>query len=396
MQKFKSCDTLKLSYCVAYFFRNKIFIIILIREAIMIAKNYDPLKKEMFQVLDKDGKIVNKEYEPNIDDDTLIHMYRTMSLARVADIKALQYQRQGRMLTFAPVQGQEAAQIGPMAALKKQDWISPAFREQAAMLYRGVTLKQAYLYWYGNEWGSHFDEDVNFLPVNVPIGSQINHAAGLAYASKVKKEDAVTVTYIGDGGTSHGEFHEGMNFASVYNAPMITIVQNNQYAISTPRNKQTKAETIAQKAIAYGIPGILVDGNDVLAMYAVVKEARERAVNGEGPTLIEAFTYRLGPHTTSDDPTIYRKDEEVEEWKLKDPLIRFRKYLANKKLWNQEKEDKLQEELLEFVGSTFKEVEQSGEVTLDDVFDYTYAELTDELKKQKAYYQTYLKESEGK
>ncbi len=362
----------------------------------MISKNYDPLKKEMFQVLDKDGKVVNKDYEPKIDDETLLHMYRTMSLARVADIKALQYQRQGRMLTFAPVQGQEAAQIGPMAALEKQDWVSPAFREQAAMLYRGVTLKQAYLYWYGNEWGSHFDADVNFLPVNVPIGSQVGHAAGLAYASKVKKEDAVTVTYIGDGGTSHGEFHEAMNFASVYNAPMITIVQNNQYAISTPRAKQTKSETIAQKALSYGIPGILVDGNDVLAMYAVTKEARERAIKGEGPTLIEAFTYRLGPHTTSDDPTIYRKDEEVEEWRTKDPLPRFRKYLSNKKLWNQEKEDKLQKELLDFVGKTFKEVEKSGDATLDDVFDYTYKELTEELKKQKAYYQNYLKESEEK
>ncbi len=360
----------------------------------MILTSFDPLKKEQFQVLDKDGKVVNKDYEPKIDDDTLIHMYKTMSLARVADIKALQYQRQGRMLTFAPVQGQEAAQIGPMAALDKKDWLVPAFREAAAMLYKGVTLEQSYLYWYGNERGSQFDEGVNVLPVNVPIGSQINHASGVAYASKIQKQDAVALAYIGDGGTSHGEFHEGMNFAAVYNAPLITIVQNNQYAISTPRAKQTKSETIAQKAVAYGIPGIQVDGNDVLAMYAVVKEARERALKGDGPTLIEAFTYRLGPHTTSDDPTIYRKDEEVEEWKTKDPLIRFRKYLTNKKLWNKDKEEALQEEYKKLVNDTFKKVEASGLVELDDVFKYNYAEMPRDLQKQKEAYEAYLKESE--
>ncbi len=362
----------------------------------MILTSFDPLKKERFQVLDKDGKVVNKDFEPSIDDGTLIHMYKTMSLARVADIKALQYQRQGRMLTFAPVMGQEAAQIGPMAALTDKDWLVPAFREAAAMLYKGVKLEQAYLYWYGNEEGSRFDDGVRVLPVNVPIGSQVNHAAGIAYAAKIRKQKEIALTYIGDGGTSHGEFHEGMNFAAVYDAPLITIVQNNQYAISTPRHKQTRSETIAQKAIAYGIPGIQVDGNDVLAMYAVVKEARERALNGEGPTLIEAYTYRLGPHTTSDDPSIYRSDEEVEEWKTKDPLIRFRKYLTNRKLWNKDKEEALEKEHKDFVTKTFKDVEASGLVSLDDVFDYTYAELTPDLKKQKAAHQAYLNESEGK
>jgi pyruvate dehydrogenase E1 component alpha subunit len=362
----------------------------------MIFDQYDPLKKEQFQVLDKNGKVVNKDLEPDIDDETLLHMYKTMSLARVQDIKALQYQRQGRMLTFAPVQGQEAAQIGPMAALDKKDWLVPAFRESAAMLYKGVTLKQIYLYWYGNERGSQFDEGVRVLPVNVPIGSQISHAAGIAYASKIKKKGEIALAYIGDGGTSHGEFHEGMNFGAVYDAPMITIVQNNQYAISTPRHKQTRSETIAQKAIAYGIPGIQVDGNDVLAMYAAVKEARQRALDGKGPSLIEAYTYRLGPHTTSDDPTIYRDDKEVEEWKEKDPLPRFRKYLSNKKLWNKDKEEELQKELKDFVTKTFKEVEKTGQYDLDDAFDYTYAELPKDLKKQKEAYKQYLKESEAK
>ncbi len=361
----------------------------------MFFEKYDPLKKEMFSVLDKDGKVINKEEEPDIDNDTLLHMYKTMVLARVADIKALQYQRQGRMLTFAPVQGQEAAQIGPMAASDKKDWLVPAFREAAAMLYKGATLKQNYLYWFGNERGSHFDEGVNILPVNVPIGSQINHAAGIAYASKILKKGEVVFTYIGDGGTSHGEFHEGVNFGGVYDLPMITIIQNNQYAISTPRAQATKADTLAQKAIAYGIPGILVDGNDVLAMYRVSQEALKRARAGEGPTLIEAFTYRLGPHTTSDDPSIYRKDEEVEEWKQKDPVDRFRKYLTNKKLWNKDKEEALQKELKKVVADTFKEVEKTGQYELDEVYDYNYETMPKDLKKQKEDYLNYLKESEG-
>ena len=360
----------------------------------MILKEYDALSKKRFQVLDEVGKVINPKYEPKIDDETLLHMYKMMLLARIADEKALQYQRQGRMLTFAPVKGQEAAQIGPMAALDKDDWLSPAFREQAAFLYKGVTLEQAYLYWYGNERGSKFDEGVRVLPVNVPIGSQVNHAAGLAYAEKLKGNKNVAITYIGDGGTSHGEFHEGMNFASVYNAPMICIVQNNQYAISTPRSKQTKSETIAQKAVAYGIPGIEVDGNDVLAMYAVIKEARERATKGEGVTLIEAYTYRLGPHTTSDDPTIYRKDEEVNEWLKKDPLIRFKGYLEGKKLWNDKKEAALVEELTELVGETFKKVEASEEPTVDEVFDHTYATLPEDLRRQKEQHIAFLNESE--
>ncbi len=361
----------------------------------MLFDHFDPLKKQMFGVLDKDGKVINKDFEPKIDDETLINMYKTMVLARIADVKALQYQRQGRMLTFAPVQGQEAAQVGPMAASAKKDWLVPAFREAAAMLYKGVPLKQIYLYWYGNERGSLFDEDLNVMPVNVPIGSQINHAAGIAYASKIKNKGEAVVTYIGDGGTSHGEFSEGVNFGAVYDVPMVTIIQNNQYAISTPRELATKAETLAQKAGSYGIPGIQVDGNDVLAMYEATRVALERAKAGKGPTLIEAVTYRLGPHTTSDDPSIYRKETEVAEWREKDPIMRFKKYLSNRKLWNQEKEDALQDEVKKFVADTFKEVEKTGQYGVDDAYDFTYETLPEDLKQQKQAYLDYLKESEG-
>lgn len=362
----------------------------------MLFEKYDPLKQEMLQILDHTGKIVDDKLEPKIKKDTLLKMYKTMVLGRVADEKALQFQRQGRMLTYAPNHGQEAAQVGSLAALSDDDWLVLAFREFNAMLYKGVTLEQAFLYWYGNEQGSRYDDNVKVLPINVPIGSQINHAAGIAYASKLQKKDEVTIAFIGDGGTSHGEFHEGMNFGAVYDVPMIVVIQNNQYAISTPRLKATKSKTLAQKAIAYGIPGIQVDGNDPLAMYVAVSEAKKRALKGEGPTLIEAVTYRMGPHTTSDNPKLYREDSEVEEWSKKDPLIRFKKYLIDKKYWTDKEDDSLYEESKQNVLDTFKKVEESGLVKLEEIFKYTYEELTPNLKEQIADYQEYLdKEGEN-
>ncbi|MDT8336973.1 MAG: thiamine pyrophosphate-dependent enzyme, partial [Candidatus Izemoplasmatales bacterium] len=231
---------------------------------------------------------------------------------------------------------------------------------------------------------------IKVLPINVPIGSQINHAAGIAYASKLQEKNEVAIVFIGDGGTSHGEFHEGMNFAAIFDLPLITVIQNNQYAISTPRHKATKTKTLAQKAIAYGIPGIQVDGNDPLAMYLAVKTARERAEKGEGPTLIEAVTYRIGPHTTSDNPKLYREDKEVEEWLLKDPIKRFKNYLIGKKYWSEKKDEELHEEHKQNVLNTFKHVEETGEVELEEIFEFTYDKLTPNLKEQMEYYQQYL------
>jgi pyruvate dehydrogenase E1 component alpha subunit len=349
----------------------------------MLFDDYNPLEKKQLQILDKDGKVVNKDLEPELDEATLLKMYKTMRLSRMSDEKALQYQRQGRMLTFAPAMGQEGAQVGPMAASEDKDWLAQAFRETAALYYKGVTIEQNYLYWYGMEKGSQYDEGVNILPVNVPIGSQISHAAGIAYAAKIKNTGAAAIAYIGDGGTSHGEFHEGMNFGATKDVPMVVIIQNNHYAISTPRKDQTRAETLAQKALAYGIPGIQVDGNDPLAMYVATKEALDRARSGKGPTLIEAVTYRLGPHTTSDDPTIYRSDEEVEEWKGKDPIKRMYTYLANRKLWNKEKDEALTKEYKDLIKNTFKKVEKTARPTLDEVFDHTYETLPPYLERQK-------------
>ena len=355
-------------------------------------KNYDPLKKQQLQILDPKGKIITPDLDPSLDKDTLLKIYDMMVLGRVADTKALQYQRQGRMLTYAPNRGQEAAQLGAVAAMAPQDWLVPAFRELNAMMYRGVPLEKMFLYWYGNEWGSHFDEDVRVLPIDIIIGSQVNHAAGIAYASKIQKKNEVAVTFIGDGGTSHGEFYEGLNFGAAFDVPMVIVVQNNQYAISTPRRKATKAETLAQKAIAAGIEGIQVDGNDILAMYVATKTAIDHARSGKGPVLIEAVTYRLGPHTTSDDPTIYRKDEEVSEWEAKDPMIRFKQYLIDKKWWTEAKDKKLFEEKAEYVGETFKKVEASGPEDLLDIFQYTYADMTPQLKEQYETHKKYLEE----
>ncbi|MFW5889390.1 MAG: pyruvate dehydrogenase (acetyl-transferring) E1 component subunit alpha [Bacillota bacterium] len=359
----------------------------------MLFEEFDPLKEEMLQILDQEGKIVNDKLVPKIKKDTLLKMYKTMVLGRIADEKAVQFQRQGRMLTYAPNHGQEAAQLGSIAAMDEDDWLVLAFRELNAMLYKGVTLEQSFLYWYGNEMGSQYDEDVKVLPVNVPIGSQINHAAGIAYASKLKENGEVTIAFIGDGGTSHGEFHEGMSFAATYDLPMIVIIQNNQYAISTPRKKVIKSKTLAQKAIAYGIPGIQVDGNDPLAMYLAVEKARERASKGEGPTLIEAVTYRIGAHTTSDNPKLYREDKEVEKWQKKDPLIRFKKYMIDKKYWSDKKDEELKEKSKKAVLDAFKKVEKTGLVDLEEIFKYTYEKLTPNLEKQLDAYKEYLNEA---
>jgi len=347
----------------------------------MILKKYDPLKQKVLQIIDHNGKIVNESLEPKLAEDELRRMYKAMILGRVADIKAVQFQRQGRMLTYVPNEGQEAAQIGSVAALKKTDWVVPAFREFNAMLYHGVTLEQAYIYWYGNEQGSRFNDDVRVLPVNITIGAQISHAAGIAYANKYEKRDEVVLTYIGDGGTSHGEFHEGINFSGVFDLPLVIVIQNNGWAISTPRANATKAKTLAQKAIAYGIPGIQVDGNDILAMYVATTEAVNRARSGKGPTLIEAITYRLGSHTTSDDPTIYRQNEEVEYWKERDPIKRFEIYLLNKNIITKDDVEKIAEEANNYVLETFKEVEKS-EVKLEDIFAYTYEKMPNRLQRQ--------------
>lgn len=356
----------------------------------MNLRDHDPRTEEQFRILDQDGKIIDKDNLPQLSEDELKYLYRTMIYTRIIDDKALSYQRQGRMLTYAPNTGQEAAQVGSAYALEKKDWLVPAFRELGAWLIKGVPLKNIYLYWYGNEWGSHMPEDVNMLPVSVPIASHLQHAAGIGMANNIKGEDSVALAYVGDGGTSIGDFHEAINFASVFKAPVVFLIQNNQYAISVPRKIQTNSRTLAQKAIAYDIPGILVDGNDIFAMYHVTKQAVERARKGEGPTLIEAYTYRLGAHTTSDDPTKYRKDEEVEEWLPKDPIKRFERYLLDQGIITEDYIKELKEELEEEVVSTFESIENKSDTEVEDIFKYHFEEMTPQLQEQLDEYKSFL------
>ena len=354
-------------------------------------EEHNPLENKIYQVLDMDGKVVEKNEVPELSDDQLKSMYQTMLYSRTIDEKALSYQRQGRMLTYAPNIGQEAAQVGSAYALDKKDWLVPAFRELGAWLTRGVSLKNIYTYWYGDEWGSHTPEEVRVLPVSVPIASQLQHATGIGMSINIKGEKDVVLTYVGDGGTSHGDFHEALNFAAVFKAPVVFVIQNNQYAISTRRVIQTMSDNLAQKAISYGMPGILVDGNDIFAMYNATKAAVERARNGEGPTLIEAYTYRLAAHTTSDDPTKYRDDKEVDEWRLKDPVKRFGNYLKDNGVIDQDWEKEVFARLEEEVMATFEDIEKNSSYELEDIFKYHYEKMPLQLQEQLDEYRAYLK-----
>jgi len=335
----------------------------------------------MLSLLNKEGDL-KPNGGPLLTDEELLSAYINMLKIRTWDEMAISYQRQGRMLTYPPVKGEEAAQVGAMLALEKNDWLIPSYREHAAMFQKGVPLYKIYLYWYGNEQGNNLGKEFRILPVSIPIASQVLHAVGIGYAMRYKKEKSIALAYVGDGGTSQGDFNEGLNFAGVWNAPAIIFIRNNQFAISQPRSRQTAVKTLAERAFGFGIEGIQVDGNDIQAVYQAVKLAADKARSGGGPTLIEGYSYRLAAHTTSDDPTRYRKNEEVAEWEKKDPLIRMNKYLVNKKLIDDAGIDKIKEEYRKEVDDIFKKVESASDPTLEDVFKYHYKEMPDELKRQ--------------
>jgi pyruvate dehydrogenase E1 component alpha subunit len=356
-------------------------------------ENCDPLKGQMLTILSPDGHL-DETLRPDLSDEAVRKLYQQIVLIRVADQKALMLQRQGRFGTYAPCQGQEAAQVGSTYALGKDDWVFPSFRETGVIYMRGGTFKDLFLYWMGDEQGQKVPQDVHIFPISIPVGSHPLHAVGCAWAAKLQGEKICTVAYFGDGATSEGDFHEAMNFAGVFQTPTIFFCQNNQYAISVPRKKQTAAQTLAQKAIAYGFPGVQVDGNDLFAVYAATKEARERAVSGGGPTLIEAVTYRFGPHTTADDPTKYREDVELEEWKSRDPIARLQKYLKGKGLWNEDQETKIRAEAEAIVNKAIEEAEGVPAPKPEEIFRYTFAELTPDLREQMEDYLAFLKEKE--
>jgi pyruvate dehydrogenase E1 component alpha subunit len=359
----------------------------------MMIENFDPLKGEMLRILHPDGHL-DESLRPDLNDETLLRLYRNMVILRLMDQRALGLQRQGRMGTYPPVSGQEAAQVGSAYALGKDDWVFPSFRETGVLYLRGVPLKDIFLYWMGNEEGQKVPPHVQVFPIAVPVGTHPLHAVGAGWAARLQGEKICTIAYFGDGATSEGDFHEAMNFAGVFQAPTLFFCQNNQYAISVPRSKQTASKTIAQKAVAYGFPGVQVDGNDLLAVYAATREARERALSGLGPTFIEAVTYRFGPHTTADDPTKYREDAEVEEWKKLDPLLRLQKYLRGKGLWSEETENGIKAEGESIVALAVQEAESAPSPRIETIFTSLFAQPTPALKEQMDDYLAFIKEKE--
>jgi pyruvate dehydrogenase E1 component alpha subunit len=343
---------------------------------------FDPrsLSAMPYQILKEDGSVISGM--PQLSKEQILQMYKWMVLARTFDARCIKLQRQGRMGTYASVLGQEADQVGSTFALVDGDWLVPTFRENASCMVRGMHMKSLLQYWGGDERG-HADKDAkNVLPISIPISTQDVHAVGIAMAMQYKGEKHAVLCHMGDGGTSEGDFHEALNFAGVFQAPVVFLATNNQWAISVPRAKQTHANTLAQKALAYGFSGIVVDGNDLFAVYKVVSKALQKSRNGGGPTLIECVTYRMGDHTTADDQKRYRNQKEVAQWKKKDPVDRVRKYMIRKKMWDVKKEKKLLEEVTLLVSTAVKEYEEDSLPNPKDMFAHTFATLTAQLEEQ--------------
>ncbi len=333
----------------------------------------------MLQILTPDGELVG---EPPMDVELTRRLFQSMVAARQYDRKATSIQKQGRLATYAPFEGQEAAQVGSAAALRPDDWMVPTYRDAAAMWMQGYPWTHLLLTRMGDERGGSPPDGVPVLPPSITVGAHMVHAVGLAWAERLLGTDRIAITYFGDGATSEGDFHEAMNFAGVFRTGVVFVCQNNQYAISLSRQQQTASETIAGKADAYGVPGVLVDGNDLFAMYQATKEAVVRARDGSGATLIEALTYRLGPHTTSDDPSRYRDAGEVEAWRAKDPLDRVRKYLITADSWDEQWESDLANAAHEEIDRAVEEAEALAPLAPEEIFEAMYAEMTPELVEQ--------------
>lgn len=330
--------------------------------------------------------------DTDLSKSELIELFRTMVRTRVMEERALILQRQGRIGFYVPCTGQEASHIGTAAALEDSDWIFPAYRQAGIPLLRGVPVEQIVDEWYGNEGDIckgrqmpvHYSfRAAHFVSISSPIGTQMSHAVGAAMAAKYKGEDTVMMTYCGDGGTSENDFHAALNFAGVYKSPCVFICENNGWAISTPLEYQTASETMAVKAEAYGMPGVRVDGNDILAVYEVAKEAVDRARRGKGPTLIETLTYRIGPHSSSDDPTRYRGDTEVETWQTKDPLARFQKYMRGRRYLTQAAEDEMYADAKKEINAAVKAAEDKKTPSVSSMFDDVFRDVTPQLREQR-------------
>ncbi len=335
------------------------------------------------QILNEEGEVVNESAMPDLTDEQLQELMKRMVYTRILDQRSISLNRQGRLGFYAPTAGQEASQLASQFALEKEDFILPGYRDVPQMIWHGLPLSQAFLFSRGHFAGNQIPEGFIVISPLIIIGAQYVQWAGVALGMKKNNSKAVAVTYTGDGGTSQGDFYEGINFAGAFKAPAIFIVQNNRFAISTPVEVQSASRTLAQKAVAAGIPGVQVDGMDPLAVYAVVKEARERAINGEGPTLIETLTYRYGPHTMAgDDPTRYRTADLDNEWEKKDPLVRFRKFLEGKGLWSEEKENEIIEQAKEDIKQAIKEADNTPKQKVTDLITNMFETLPPNLEEQ--------------
>ena len=349
-----------------------------------------PFSAEPIRVLAYDGTPIENVDKIGVGKDDWLKMYRWLVFARAVDDRGYILVRQGRAGFYAQIAGQEASQIGSALPLLKDDWMYPDHRSQGSMLVKGLSATE----WFGHVLGRMADptqgrlmphgpgrNDLHIVPPSSTVGNKITEAVGTAMAQRIKKRKEITITYMGDGATSEGDFHVGMNFAAVYQAPVIVFVQNNQYAISMRTEAQTHTKTIAEKAKAYGMDGYLVDGNDILAVYLVTKHCADKARSGGGPSLIEAYTYRYGPHSSADDDTRYRPKGELEMWRTqRDPVTRMRKFLEAKRLWSDEQEQKLQAEVKAQVAQAMEEAEKSAAPDPMSVLDYAYEQLTPHLE----------------
>jgi len=343
-------------------------------------------KIEYLQILNEEGELDTRLAKNTLTDDDVVFLFEQMSLVRHYDEIAFKLQRSGRMGTYPQNKGQEAAAAGAGLAVRQRggkDWLVPCYRENTALFMNGLPMENILLHWMGDERGNMIPEGVRMLPISIPIGTHPLHAAGLAWASKYRDEDAVAIAFFGDGATSEGDVHEAMNFASALKLPCVFFCQNNKWAISVPSSVQTGSETFAQKGLAYGLHCQQIDGNDVFACYKATRDAIDRARMEHQATFIEALTYRLGDHTTADDARRYRDQAEVDEWIGKDPLIRVDKYLRAKGLWDDAKQDELQAKAKKMVSEIVKKAEGIEAPAVTDVFDYTFAVLNDELIQQR-------------
>jgi pyruvate dehydrogenase E1 component alpha subunit len=326
------------------------------------------------QILDEQGRVREATQVPRIDDKTLLQKYELMKLLRAFDNKALNLQRQGRMGTYSEFKGQEAVQVGAMMALRNEDWLFPTYRDSGAMIARGVPLESLFRYWAGDEEGQNFPRELNVFPIAIPVASQVPHAVGAAWALRYQGKKAVALVTVGDGGTSKADFYESLNIAGVFQIPVVCIIQNNQYAISLPREYQSHTATLAQKGFAFGIEAVQVDGNDLLAVYSVVERAVEKAREGGGPTLIECITYRLGHHTTATGDEPYRREDEIEKWKHRDPIERFRRFLEKRALWTEDFENEVDQRVKSRLDEAIKKFEGFPKPKPEEMFRFVFSE----------------------